>query len=114
MTRDQLLILIIIIVVFIVFVVALCFSLRIAHRVRSENARLTDLVRHHEQRLQALASAPPPQDAGASVFGTGRISQKVPSREAFAVCRAHLTEPSGQRAVTLLWQGTGWPSAPET
>lgn len=68
MTRDQLLILIIIIVVFIVFVVALCFSLRIAHRVRSENARLTDLVRHHEQRLQALASAPLRQEASTSDF----------------------------------------------
>ena len=65
MPRDQLLILIIIIVVFIVFVVALCLSFQVAHHVRNENARLTDLVRNHEQRLQALT--PPPQDAGASV-----------------------------------------------
>ena len=67
MTRDQLLILIIIIVVFVIFVVALCLSYRTARQIRIENARLADLVRNQEQRLQALAQPPLRQETVTSV-----------------------------------------------
>lgn len=66
MPRDQLLILIIIIVVFLVFVVALCLSFQVAHHARNENARLAELVRDREQRLQALAAALPQEETVSS------------------------------------------------
>lgn len=61
MSRSQLLVLLVIVVIILALALAAILSLRSAHRAKTENARLADLVRSHEERQSRLAAGETPR-----------------------------------------------------